>query len=289
MPFTYLKSERTTLRHLSLDEQWLEERIIEDPTVLGLGDLNLIRRQKKQVTRGKLDLLLTDPEEDIRYAVELMLGTLDESHIIRTIEYWDTERSRNQDAEHRAVIVAEDITNRFFNVISLLNRAIPLIAIQMTAVKFENQFVLTFTKVLDVVDLNTPEDDSGEEQRDRAYWVTQSSRSSLATVEALLGLMPQGARQPRVTWNQGHIAVGTVGTNFLWAYPRKTAPHCFFNLRLEGEDRTAWLEKLAEASIFAGPRGAIMKMRLNEAELKANDVLLRELLATCERASTRAN
>ncbi len=82
-----------------------------------------------------------------------MLGRLDESHIIRSIEYWDVERTKNPDAEHRAVIVAEDITNRFFNVIALLNRAIPLIAIQMTAVKFDDRFVLTFTKVLDVVEL----------------------------------------------------------------------------------------------------------------------------------------
>jgi len=29
-----------------------------------------------------------------RYHVELQLGATDESHIIRTIEYWDTERRR---------------------------------------------------------------------------------------------------------------------------------------------------------------------------------------------------
>lgn len=37
--------------------------------------------------------------------------------------------------ENRAVIVAEEITNRFFNVISLLDRAVPVIAIQMNALQ----------------------------------------------------------------------------------------------------------------------------------------------------------
>ena len=68
-----------------------------------------------------------EPEEHARYEVEIMLGTLDESHIIRTIEYWDIERQRFPSYEHVAVIVAEEITSRFFNVIGLLNRAVPII------------------------------------------------------------------------------------------------------------------------------------------------------------------
>ncbi len=38
-----------------------------------------------------------------------MLGAVDESHIIRTIEYWDVERQRYPTLQHRAVIVAEEI------------------------------------------------------------------------------------------------------------------------------------------------------------------------------------
>jgi hypothetical protein len=56
------------------------------------------------------------------------LGMTDESHIIRTVEYWDTERRRWPQYEHVAVIVAEEITGRFFNVISLFNGFIPIIA-----------------------------------------------------------------------------------------------------------------------------------------------------------------
>ena len=47
--------------------------------------------------------------------------------LIRTIEYWDIERQRRPQSDHRAVIVAENITSRFFNVLRLLNRSVPVI------------------------------------------------------------------------------------------------------------------------------------------------------------------
>jgi len=45
-------------------------------------------------------------ESTRRYEVEIQLGATDESHIIRTIEYWDIERKRYPQYEHTAVIVA---------------------------------------------------------------------------------------------------------------------------------------------------------------------------------------
>ena len=60
------------------------------------------------------------------------------THIIRTLEYWDIERKRYPQYEHTAVIIAEEITSRFLNVISLFNGAIPLIAIQVTAYELDD-------------------------------------------------------------------------------------------------------------------------------------------------------
>jgi len=130
------KAVPTRLRELGLNETWLQNRIEEDPTLLGLGSLQVIRRERQQSSGGRIDFLLYDLEDETRYEVEIMLGSLDESHIIRTIEYWDIERQRYPTYEHRAVIVAEEITARYFNVIRLLNRAVPLIAIQLTAIRY---------------------------------------------------------------------------------------------------------------------------------------------------------
>jgi hypothetical protein len=106
----------------------------------------------------------------------LMLGALDESPIIRTIEYWDIERQRYPTYEHRAVIIAEEITARFFNVIRLLNRAVPLIAIQLTAIPLsKDEIILHGIKVLDIFEEAEPEEESAGEQVDRKYWERRAS------------------------------------------------------------------------------------------------------------------
>ena len=99
--------------------------------------------ERRQPRAGRLDLLLSDPETHTRYEVEIQLGATDEAHIIRTIEYWDIEKSRYPQYEHVAVLVAEDITSRFLNVINLFNKAIPLVAIQMRALEVGGVLTLT--------------------------------------------------------------------------------------------------------------------------------------------------
>src|ERR1700737_4885430 len=132
MQFT--KSERISLKlHPELDEKWVQGLIASDPKILGLGGLVLRDKERIQPRAGRLDLLLQDLETKRRYEVEVQLGPTDEAHIIRTIEYWDIERKRYPQYDHVAVLVAEDITSRFLNVISLFNKAILLVAIQLNA------------------------------------------------------------------------------------------------------------------------------------------------------------
>ena len=121
--------------HPTIDERWLQERLDEKPELLGLGDVVVRDLERRQPSGARLDLLLEEIEQGTRYEVEIQLGAMDESHIIRTIEYWDIERRRYPQYEHVAVIVAEDVTSRFLNVISLLNGQIPLIAIQIKGVE----------------------------------------------------------------------------------------------------------------------------------------------------------
>ncbi len=118
-----------------LNEKWLQDQIAANPSILGLGELDLKDRERMQPGAGRLDLLFQDPETNRRYEVEIQLGKTNESHIIRTIEYWDIERQRYPNLDHCAVIVAEDITARFLNVIKLFNGCIPLIAIKLQAIR----------------------------------------------------------------------------------------------------------------------------------------------------------
>jgi hypothetical protein len=180
------------------------------------------------------------------YEVEIMLGATDESHIIRTSEYWDIETRKNPSKEHRAVIVAEQITSRFFNVIYLMNRAIPIIAIQLDALRLDDRLVLHFTKVLDVYE--TPEDSIAlaAEATDRTYWEARANAESMASADAIIELCKRDYPQLKVTWNKGHIAVGTQRQKFCWLHPRKKQIHCHgnFNVGASNTDKAkAILEK----------------------------------------------
>ena len=121
--------------HPQYNEKWLQNIIADDPGILGIGDVLLRDVERMHPGAGRLDLLLQEADGYGRYEVEIQLGATDESHIIRTIEYWDIERRRYPQYDHTAVIVAEDITSRFLNVIGLFNGFIPIMALQLTAVE----------------------------------------------------------------------------------------------------------------------------------------------------------
>ena len=122
-------------------------------------------------------MLLLDDDNNRRYEVEIQLGATDPSHIIRCIEYWDAERRRYPGYEHVAVLVAEDVTTRFLNLMGLLSGNIPMVAIQLDALCLEKQLLLNFTHVLDQTQLriDDTDEDSGGGAVDRAYWEQKSS------------------------------------------------------------------------------------------------------------------
>lgn len=235
------------LRSMGLDEVWLQNEIAQDPSLLRLGEVELIRKEKSQPSGGRIDLIMAEPGTDTRYEIEVMLGETDPSHIIRTIEYWDMERQRYPTLEHRAVIVAEEITARFFNVIRLLNRAIPIIAIQLSAFRIEGEVVLQFIRVLDTYEFGgEPTDEEAGEPADRAYWEKKAKPEILAVVDAVKDLIEGHVK---VTYNRHHIALGTTGYNFCWLHPRKT--NCQIDVNVSPDNRQAVVDQLAAIGIEA--------------------------------------
>jgi hypothetical protein len=61
-----------------------------------------------------LDLLFKDSKDGTNYAVEVQLGAIDPSHLIRTIEYWLF--LKEDGAKRIPVLVAEDLAGRYSNV-----------------------------------------------------------------------------------------------------------------------------------------------------------------------------
>jgi hypothetical protein len=61
----YTKAKIVSLKnHADFDEKWVGDQIDKDPTILGLGDLRLIDRERRQERAGRLDLLLEDDDEE---------------------------------------------------------------------------------------------------------------------------------------------------------------------------------------------------------------------------------
>ena len=208
--------------HASYDERWLQDKINENPSLLGLGDLNVRDRERRQPSAGRLDLLLTSPESDTRYVVEIQLGATDESHLIRTIEYWDIERRRFPKYEHIAVIVAEDITSRFLNVIGLLNRTILLIAIQLKAVQIKDTMTLVATQVVSLLPHEADEEDEAETV-DRAFWERQTSQSALEICDQIVKMIGTLVADIQAKYTRHYVGLtGPSGVrNFVTLNPRK--------------------------------------------------------------------
>ncbi len=223
----YVKPERISMRlHPDLNEKWVQETIAADPSVLGLGDLVLRDKERIHPRAGRLDLLLQDPDSKRRYEVEIQLGSTDEAHIIRAIEYWDIERKRYPQYDHAAVLIAEDITSRFLNVVSLFNGTIPLIAIQMQALKVGDKIALIFTTVMDELTRGLVEDDEIEQATpaDRGYWEKRGSPKTVKLADELLGIAREIDPSLELNYNKYYIGIAKSGQpfNFVAFRPRKT-------------------------------------------------------------------
>jgi hypothetical protein len=157
------------LKDCGHDEFWLRDKIYDDPSILGLGDLQPVMKEKTQSQGGRLDLLLKDPSDDSMFEVELQLGETDPSHIVRTIEYWDNEKRRWPNRSHTAVLVAERITTRFFNVVQLLSKAVPIIGVQANTVQVGEVKALHFSTVID--SYQEPEEEEILEETTEKYWL----------------------------------------------------------------------------------------------------------------------
>ncbi len=228
----YSKGEKISLKK-HFNEKWLQDRIEEDPSILDLGELDSIQRERKQSSGGRIDFLFLNSETETMYETEIQLGATDESHIIRTIEYWDIERRRFPSKDHKAVIIAEEITNRFFNVIALMNRSIPIIAIQLNAIKIDNKILLSFTKVLDIYETPEDEENLAGEEVGRTYWEKKSNANSIEIMDEMIGIAQEKYPSARVTYNKHHVALGTSRKNFMWFHPRKSPNNCHFEIKLD--------------------------------------------------------
>ena len=209
-----------SIREAGLDEYWLQQQIFDNPACLGLGDLDAIDKERRQSSGGRLDILLKDPEDDAMYEVEVMLGETDETHIIRTIEYWDNEKRRWPQRQHFAVLVAEHINRRFFNVIHLLSHSIPIIAIHASLLHVNGQRFLSFTKVLDTYEEIDDGSSIEAQTHNREFWAKKAAWT-LDAADALLNVAKEVIPDVAQTYLKHYVALGGK-KNYVWLHKRSS-------------------------------------------------------------------
>jgi predicted transport protein len=275
----YVKYEQILMKTSSeFNERWLQDKIADDPALLGLGDLVLKDKERSQPNAGRLDLLLQDPESETRYEVEIQLGSTDERHIIRTIEYWDIERKRYPQYEHVAVIVAEDITSRFLNIISLFNGHIPIIALQLQAVRVASTVTLVPAKIVDLITLGLEEEEE-EQVTDRTYWEGRGSSLSIAMLDQLLEMIKTLDNDFELKYNKFYVGLTRSGHPFNFAIFRPKKQFLRIHLRLPNS--TELKEKIENSGIDLlgyDNRFGTFKFRLTPETLKQNKELINQLL-----------
>jgi hypothetical protein len=280
-----IKPQKLSIREsTSINEKFIQDYIAQDPSVLGLGDLVLKDKERMQPRAGRLDLLLMEPETTRRYEVEIQLGKTDESHIIRTIEYWDIERKRYPQYDHCAVIVAEDITSRFLNVVNLFNGFIPLIAIQMNAYSYGNQVGIIFTKVLDEMPLGLLEEDdeSGFEQAitNRDYWLKKASPETMEIADEFLVILNETKSGHSLQYKKANIGIALRDQQvpFFFIKPRKKNHIVFVIKMLRDPD----LDKLVENSgldfMEYNTKASRYRIRIGKEDLKSNRETIKQII-----------
>jgi hypothetical protein len=281
----FRKSRPVSLKaHATYNEKWLQSLIARDPGVLGLGDLIVKDVERRQPRAGRLDLLLSDPETLTRYEVEIQLGATDEAHIIRTIEYWDIEKTRYPQYEHVAVLVAEDITSRFLNVISLFNKAIPLIAIQLRALDVGDVLTINATTVLDLARPGTEDEDDPGQTTDRGYWVSRGSEASMAVADRVLSLVSEITPGMVLKYNKHYIGLARDGIvdNFVEFRPRRE--HAIVQFRIPPSDEVSALINDSGADNLAyDKRWGYYRLRMTTKDIDVHRQLLLDLIRRASR------
>lgn len=201
------KATPIKLRDVGKYERWLQDQIIEDTSILGLGDLVVIQHEKQVYLDERSEFLMYDPVNSLKYEIEIVLDLLDDGYIIDTFEYWEMEQERFSSLERRVVILTEDVTNNFFDIIKLMSKSIPVIVIQFNVFKNKNQLLLKFVKILDLTEAINEEDQEIQVVANRNYW---ESRATFKSVE-LVDLMPEIVKtksKPIILYNKERIGWG---------------------------------------------------------------------------------
>jgi predicted transport protein len=138
--------------------------------------------------------------------------------------------------------VAEEITSRFFNVISLFNQSIPIIALKLTALKLGDQYGVIFTKILNY-ERKGIETDEDNQTTTREVWIKRSATPTMAIADQILTIAKELSPGFEFRYAKNYITMKLEGKGrtFVYLIPQKKELKIWVTLKAAPE-----LDKLCE-------------------------------------------
>lgn len=269
--------------HRGYSEDWLERQITKNPAMLGLtdGKLEVVRTQLRQDKERRLDLLLKAPDEGTYYSVELMLGELNASHLVRTVDYWlrNKDAIADKDWEHVPVVVAERISETGWRrVARWLADVSPLIAIELRAISVDSRLAVQCFTVFDgrdhqeELDIQVPQVELGPD-----YWVKKASEKTVAVAQDVGSILPKIDSKLRLSYKQEFIGVMAQNrpANFVTFNPKKS----FVRARVTVTESETWAKRLKKAGVdvFRVKSGKSVHFRLRDKPSGSQRKVLKEM------------
>ena len=183
-------------------------------------------------------------------------------------------------------VIAEDITSRFLNVISLFNGSIPLMALQVKAIETSDGVGLDFTRVLDVQPLGlVDEDEEIAEVTDRDYWLKRGTPQTVAMADKLLSYVLEFEPGAELNYNKFYIGLKVNGRPNNYALFRPKKGFIGLEIRLpKTEENDAVINDAGIATLEYYKRYSQYRLRITDNELEEKSEIIKQLLLASKKA-----
>ncbi len=124
----------STVTELGKDEAWLQGWLKEQPSRLGLGDL--------EVGDAATDDAWVATDDDRCFSVDVQLGELEASRGFQVLDNWARNRVMHPDKTHVAVLVTEVMSDRYQTTLETLAEHLPLVVVELAVWKGEDEAIV---------------------------------------------------------------------------------------------------------------------------------------------------
>lgn len=136
--------------------------------------------------------------------------------------------------------MAVSFDRRYFNIVQLLSLNIPMIAIQADLLEVNGEYIISFTKILDIyVEL---EEDDVETIVNESSWI-EKSKWTLETVKEFIKYLHLDG--VRINFTQSYISI-VINGRTAYAFDKRTQPTSIMWFNVKDDEKVELIKKLLD-------------------------------------------